>query len=73
MDEGVDVRGYFYWTLADTYEWNEGYTAHFGLIGINRQTQERTPRQSARFFKDVIEENGVSTELVRKHLESPEK
>jgi beta-glucosidase len=73
MDEGVDVRGYFYWTLADTYEWNEGYTAHFGLIGINRQTQERTPRQSARFFKDVIEENGVSTELVRKHLESPKK
>ena len=72
MDEGIDVRGYFYWSLTDTYEWNEGYGAHFGLIGINRQTQERTLRQSALFFKDVIEENGVSAELVRKYLESPE-
>ncbi len=70
MDEGVDVRGYFYWSLTDTYEWNEGYGAHFGLIGINRQTQERIFHQSARFFKDVIEGNGVSAELVWKYLES---
>lgn len=73
MDEGIDVRGYFYWTLTDTYEWNEGYGAHFGLVGINRQTQERTIRQSARFFKDVIKERGVSAELVWKYLESPER
>ena len=72
MDGGADVRGYFYWSLTDTYEWNEGYSAHFGLADINRQTQERTPRQSACFLKDIIKENGFAPELLRKHLKIPE-
>jgi len=73
MDERIDVRGYFYWSLTDTYEWNEGYTAHFGLVGVDRKTQDRVLRKSAFFYKDVIEENGFTSDLLRRYLASPER
>jgi beta-glucosidase len=73
MDEGADVRGYFVWALTDTYEWNRGYTTHFGMVGIDRITQDRVVRKGAYFYKDIIENNGFSAETVRDYLESPEK
>lgn len=73
MDEGADVRGYFVWALTDTYEWNRGYTTHFGMVGINRETQDRVVRKGAYFYKDIIENNGFTPEMVREYLESPEK
>lgn len=51
--EGVPVRGYIHWSLLDNFEWAYGYAATFGLIGIDRSTQERTVRPSARFLGEV--------------------
>ncbi len=58
MERGVDVRGYFAWSLMDNYEWAQGYAKRFGLIHVDFETQERTPKASAAFYRDVIESNG---------------
>lgn len=47
LDDGVDVRGYFYWSCLDNFEWALGYEPTFGLIAVDRQTQERSPKPSA--------------------------
>jgi len=54
MSRGVPVVGYLYWSLLDNYEWTDGYTARFGLIGVNFKTQHRIVRPSARWLADVI-------------------
>ena len=50
---GADVRGYFVWSLMDNYEWAYGYTRRFGIVRVDYDTQERTPKASARWFADV--------------------
>jgi beta-glucosidase len=55
--EGIPVVGYLYWSLLDNYEWADGYTARFGLIGVDYDTQTRTVRSSARRLADVIARN----------------
>jgi len=54
LEEGVDVRGHFYWSLLDNYEWDDGFEMKFGLVEINYETQERTIRPSAYVYKDLI-------------------
>lgn len=51
---GVDVRGYFYWSLMDNFEWERGYAKRFGLVHVDYQTQERTFKESAHWFKQTI-------------------
>jgi beta-glucosidase len=51
--EGADLRGYFYWSLTDNYEWAEGYGPRFGLVEMNYETQKRTVRPSAEVFKEL--------------------
>ena len=46
QDAGIDVRGYFVWTLLDNFEWAEGYRQKFGLVHVDRTTLARTPRAS---------------------------
>jgi beta-glucosidase len=53
MAEGVDVRGYFHWSLLDNFEWAEGYGPRFGLVEVDYATQERRPRESARFYSTI--------------------
>ena len=53
MDEGVDVRGYFYWSLIDNYEWADGFGPLFGLVEVNRETMERQIRKSADVIKEI--------------------
>jgi len=53
-EEGVDVRGYCYWSLLDNYEWAEGFDKRFGLVEINYDTLERKIRPSAYVYKDLI-------------------
>lgn len=53
IDFGVDVRGYFYWSLTDTYEWHDGFNPIFGLIEVDFETQERKIRPSADVFKKI--------------------
>jgi beta-glucosidase len=55
--EGVDVRGYFYWSLLDNFEWDKGYWLRFGLVEVDRTTQTRTIRPSARTYAHVAETN----------------
>jgi beta-glucosidase len=66
--EGIDVRGYFYWSAIDNFEWNFGYRPRFGLIEVDRRTLERRPRPSAYFFAEVIRSGTVTPELVRRFL-----
>lgn len=56
IDDGVDVRGYFYWSLMDNYEWLYGYAPRFGLVEIDYKTLERKPRESFYVYKKIIEE-----------------
>ncbi|WP_273488324.1 GH1 family beta-glucosidase [Roseateles chitosanitabidus] len=51
---GVDVRGYFYWSLMDNYEWDSGYAKRFGLVHVDYATQQRTLKDSAHWYRDTI-------------------
>lgn len=56
MNEGVDVKGYFAWSLMDNFEWAYGYAKRFGLIKVNYATQKRTLKDSALWYQQVIHE-----------------
>lgn len=58
--QGVDLRGYFAWSLLDNFEWNHGYTKRFGIVHVDFETQARTPKESARFYTEVIRTNGAN-------------
>ncbi len=58
--DGVDVRGYFHWSILDNFEWAEGYKHRFGLVYVDYATQQRIPKESAYWFQRVIETNGDS-------------
>jgi beta-glucosidase len=58
IERGVDLRGYYAWSLLDNFEWSLGYAKRFGLVHVNYGTLERTPKESARFYGDVIRTNG---------------
>ncbi|GAA5210861.1 glycoside hydrolase family 1 protein [Microbacterium kyungheense] len=53
-DAGVDVRGYFYWSLLDNFEWAWGYEKRFGIVRVDYDTQERTPKDSALEYSRII-------------------
>jgi beta-glucosidase len=59
IEEGVDVRGYFHWSLLDNFEWDKGFWPRFGLVEVDYKTQERKIRKSALYYKDIISKNGV--------------
>jgi len=58
--EGVPVRGYFLWSLMDNFEWIYGFEKRFGLYHVDFETQLRTPKLSASFYRAVIARNAVS-------------
>jgi len=57
--DGVDLRGYFVWSLLDNFEWAYGYSKRFGLIHVDYETLERTPKDSAAFYAAVTRANGL--------------
>jgi beta-glucosidase len=59
IQAGVEVRGYFTWSVMDNFEWAEGYEKRFGLIFVDYRTQERTLKDSAHWYREVIETNGA--------------
>jgi len=64
-DDGVDVRGYFQWSIMDNFEWAEGYALRFGLVYLDYRTLERIPKDSYHWYAKVIASNGgvVPTDL----------
>ncbi|MGA5759158.1 GH1 family beta-glucosidase [Nonomuraea bangladeshensis] len=61
MDEGVDVRGYFVWSLLDNFEWAEGYHQRFGLVHVDYATLRRTPKASYRWYAEFVRSQNTDT------------
>lgn len=59
VSEGWPLRGYFVWSLLDNFEWAYGYSKRFGITYVNYRTLKRTPKLSAKFYREVIAANGV--------------
>ena len=67
LDQGIDVRGYFHWSLVDNFEWDNGWSMRFGLIALDEKTQERTPRPSAAFYGEIARANALTAEMVKQY------
>jgi len=63
---GVDVRGYFHWSLVDNFEWAQGWSTPFGLIEVDRETGERRPKESAAIYGDIARRRGIPDDLARR-------
>lgn len=59
VSAGIPLKGYFVWSLMDNFEWACGYDKRFGIVYVNYQTLERTPKLSAKFYREVINGNAV--------------
>ena len=59
IQDGIPVQGYFVWSFMDNFEWAFGYTRRFGLVYVDFETQQRIPKQSAYWYRQVIEQNGI--------------
>jgi len=59
---GIDVRGYFVWSLLDNFEWSHGFSKRFGIVHVDFATQQRTPKASARFYSAVMRSGGAGIE-----------
>ena len=57
--EGIDVRGYFLWSLMDNFEWAAGYRERFGIVYVDYLTQKRIAKDSASWYRQVIAANGA--------------
>lgn len=62
---GVNVRGFFYWSLLDNFEWHLGFEPRFGLVEVDFKTQTRHIRPSALVYTDIIQHNGIPHSLLR--------
>ncbi len=67
LERGVDLRGYFHWSLVDNFEWAEGWRLRFGLVALDLASQARTPRPSARLYGAIARANALTPELLREH------
>ena len=54
VEAGVDVRGYYVWSLLDNFEWEHGYDRRFGIVAVNFENLKRTPKRSALWYRDLI-------------------
>jgi beta-glucosidase len=59
LQEGVDLRGYYHWTLVDNFEWEAGWSLRFGLYEMDVESGRRSPRTSAAIYRRIAESNGV--------------
>jgi beta-glucosidase len=60
IERGVDLRGYFAWSLLDNLEWSLGFSKRFGIVHVDFDTLKRTPKASARFYSEVVRTNGAA-------------
>jgi beta-glucosidase len=64
LADGIDLRGYFHWTLVDNFEWNEGWHLRFGLFELDPATQIRKPRPSAKVYERMIQQSSGKDRIV---------
>ena len=65
IESGVNVKGFFYWSLLDNFEWHLGFNPRFGLIEVDYATLQRKIRPSALVYTDIIQHNGIPHSLLR--------
>ena len=63
--DGMNVKGYFYWSLIDNFEWEKGFAGRFGLVAVDYASQKRTPRRSAYIYQDICRANGIPHHLLK--------
>ena len=66
IDDGIDCRGYFVWSLLDNFEWAEGYAKRFGMIHVDFETGQRSLKDSARWYRRVIDDNTSAADNPRR-------
>jgi len=59
IEDGADIRGYFHWSIFDNFEWARGFDERFGMVYVDYQTQKRIPKDSAYWYKELIETNQI--------------
>jgi beta-glucosidase len=59
LKDGIDLRGYIHWSLMDNFEWIMGYRPKFGLVSVNRETQERVIKPSGRYLGSIARRNAM--------------
>lgn len=59
LEQGVDLRGYFHWSLIDNYEWHQGFWPKFGLVYVDRNNMSRTPRPSFYYYADICKNGRI--------------
>ena len=69
---GIDLRGYYHWTLVDNFEWTQGWTQCFGLFGMDHTTQERFVRPSAEFYSAIARAHALTREMVLEYAPDAE-
>jgi len=62
ITDGVDLRGYYVWSLIDNFEWAWGYDKRFGVVRVDFDTQQRTIKDSGQFYQRVVEENALPSQ-----------
>lgn len=67
IQDGIPVKGYFYWSLMDNFEWKEGFNPRFGLVAVDRSTSELTRqiRKSGYLYRDIIRHNGLTRSMLQ--------
>ncbi len=68
IQQGVDVKRYYYWSTMDNFEWAEGYWPRFGLYEVNYNTQERTLRKSGKFYAEICAKKAITDEMIKEYL-----
>jgi beta-glucosidase len=63
VERGVNLRGYFVWSLLDNFEWSHGYSRRFGIVHVNYETQKRTVKASGRYYSNVVRSNGDAIDM----------
>jgi beta-glucosidase len=67
-ESNLPIIRYYHWCFCDNFEWIEGESARFGLVHINYETQERTVKESGRFYTRLIEDNGIKGDLYNQYV-----
>jgi len=68
IQQGLDVRGYYHWSLVDNFEWAEGWHSRFGLAALDLATRERTLRPSGQFYSAIATANAITPDMARQFV-----